>query len=180
MKKVFFLSLSLFSIIFAGISPYSTVRGVYQNSNPIPTEEIIDLTICLEREPVIGNPSDKDSREEYEEIVKLWADGIYELNNGGNYLGHIRFFTGGRFLTGCDVDWKKFNVPPNANVGAFNHGGSLNYSDYDHLVEVEKDDRRKSPYEAASALLHESMHYMFRLLVLNQRKAIDCRFCYVG
>lgn len=80
-EKSFFLSLSLFSIIFAGISPYSTVRGVYQNSNPIPTEEIIDLTICLEREPVIGNPSDKDSREEYEEIVKLWADGIYELSN---------------------------------------------------------------------------------------------------
>lgn len=163
MKKILFFSLSLFSVIFAGISPYSTVRAVYQNSNPIPTEEIIDLTICLEREPVVGNPSDKDSREKYEEIIKRWADGIYELSNGGNYLGHIRFFTGGRFLTGCDVDWKKFDIHPNANVGAFNHGGSLNYSDYDHLIEVEKDDRRKRPYEAASDLLHESMHYIYGL-----------------
>lgn len=70
MKKVVILSLSLFSVIFAGISPFSTVRAVYQDNNPIPKEEIIDLTICLEREPIIGNPSDKDSREKYEEIVK--------------------------------------------------------------------------------------------------------------
>ena len=163
MKKVVILSLSLFSVIFAGISPFSTVRAVYQDNNPIPKEEIIDLTICLEREPIIGNPSDKDSREKYEEIVKRWADGIYELSNGGNYLGHIRFFTGGRFLTGCDVDWKKYNVHPNANVGAFNHGGSLNYSDYDYSVEIEKNDRRNRPHEAASDLLHESMHYIYGL-----------------
>jgi hypothetical protein len=39
----------------------------------------------------------------------------------------------------------------------------LNYSDYDHLIEVEKDDRRKRPYEAASDLLHESMHYIYGL-----------------
>ena len=163
MKKILFLSISLFSVIYAGISPFSTVRAKYQGNNSIPTEEIIDLTICLEREPVVGNPSDKDSREKYEEIVKIWADGIYELSNGGNYLGHIRFFTGGRFLTGCDVDWKKYKVHPNANVGAFNHGGSLNYSDYDFSEEIEKDDRRRNPYGAASDLLHESMHYIYGL-----------------
>ena len=127
------------------------------------TEEIIDLTICLEREPVVGNPSNKDSREKYEDIIKVWADGIYELSNGGNYLGHIRIFTGGKFLTGCDVDWHKFNVHPNAHEGAFNHGGSLNYSDYDYSLENPEDDRRRSPYRAASDLLHESMHYIYGL-----------------
>ncbi len=163
MQKILILSISLFSVIYAGISPFSTVRAVYRQNNPVPVEEIIDLTICLEREPVVGNPSDKDSREKYEEIVKIWADGIYELSNGGNFLGHIRFFTGGRFLTGCDVDWKKFNVHPNANVGAFNHGGSLNYSDYDFSEEINEDDRRRNPYGAASDLLHESMHYIYGL-----------------
>lgn len=136
---------------------------MYQEGDPIPTEEIIDLTICLEREPVVGKPLNKDSREKYEEIIKRWADGIYELSNGGNYLGHIRFFTGGRFLTGCDVDWKKYNVHPNANVGAFNHGGSLNYSDYSSSQENDEKDRRRNPYAAASDLLHESMHYIYGL-----------------
>ena len=38
-------------------------------------------------------------------------------------------------------------------------GGALNYSDYDHLIEVEKDDRRKRPYEAASDLLKKQNHF---------------------
>ena len=43
------------------------------------------MTVCLEREPVVGNPSDKDSREKYERIIKIWADEIYELSNGANF-----------------------------------------------------------------------------------------------
>ena len=163
MKKILFSFLLTFSLLYAGNSPFSSVRAVYSDGTSIPTEEIIDLTICLEREPVVGNPSDKNSREKYEKIIKIWADGIYELTNGANFLGHIRFFTGGRFLTGCDVDWKKFNIHPSAAVGAFNHGGSLNYSDYGGVIEVDEQDRRTKPYEAAGTLLHESMHYIYGL-----------------
>ncbi|MCQ2287356.1 MAG: hypothetical protein MJZ76_10880 [Bacteroidales bacterium] len=83
MKAKKILPLFLFSSIYAGISPFSSVRAVYQEGDPIPTEEIIDLTICLEREPVVGKPLNKDSREKYEENIKRWADGIYHNGNGG-------------------------------------------------------------------------------------------------
>lgn len=36
--------------------------------------QCITFMVCLEREPVVGNPSDKDSREKYERIIKIWAD----------------------------------------------------------------------------------------------------------
>lgn len=163
MKKILSYTVVLVSLVYSGTSPFSSVRAVYSEDNNVPIEEIIDLTVCLEREPVVGNPSDKDSREKYERIIKIWADGIYELSNGANFLGHIRIFPGGHFLTGCDVDWKKYNVHPSANVGAFNHGGTLNYSDYGGYIENDEEDRRSNPYEAAGTLLHESMHYIYGL-----------------
>lgn len=163
MKKILSYTVVLVSLVYSGTSPFSSVRAVYSEDNNVPIEEIIDLTVCLEREPVVGNPSDKDSREKYERIIKIWADGIYELSNGANFLGYIRIFPGGHFLTGCDVDWKKYNVHPSANVGAFNHGGTLNYSDYGGYIENDEEDRRSNPYEAAGTLLHESMHYIYGL-----------------
>lgn len=147
----------------AGISPFSQVRSVGKDDKGNPIEEIIDLTICLERIPSDGNLSDVNSKATYENIIMKWADGIYEMTNGANFLGHIRIFPGGHFLTGCDVDWKKYNVHPSANVGAFNHGGTLNYSDYGGYIENDEEDRHSNPYEAAGTLLHESMHYIYGL-----------------
>lgn len=156
-----FLIVTEFAV--AGKNPFSTVRTLSFDESGNPLEEAIDLVVCLERNPVVGNPSDINSRERYENIIKYWADGIYELSNGANFLGHIRIFPGGHFLTGCDVDWKKYNVHPSANVGAFNHGGTLNYSDYGGYIENDEEDRRSNPYEAAGTLLHESMHYIYGL-----------------
>lgn len=156
-----FLIVTEFAV--AGKNPFSTVRTLSFDESGNPLEEAIDLVVCLERNPVVGNPSDINSRERYENIIKYWADGIYEMSNGANFLGHIRIFTGGDFLTGCDVDWKKYNVHPSANVGAFNHGGTLNYSDYGGYIENDEEDRRSNPYEAAGTLLHESMHYIYGL-----------------
>lgn len=42
----------------AGISPFSQVRSVGKDDKGNPIEEIIDLTICLERIPSDGNLSD--------------------------------------------------------------------------------------------------------------------------
>ena len=162
-RKFFLAFLIVTEFAVAGKNPFSTVRTLFFDESGNPLEEAIDLVVCLERNPVVGNPSDINSRERYENIIKYWTDGIYELSNGANFLGHIRIFTGGDFLTGCDVIWKKEGVWPNANAGAFNHGGTLNYSDYGGYIENDEEDRRSNPSEAAGTLLHESMHYIYGL-----------------
>ncbi len=141
------------------------VRTVVWDGRGNPSEEVIDLTICLEREPIAEYTDDVNSRKQYENIVKYWADGIYEMSNGGNYLGKIRFFTGGAFSAGCDVVWKKEKVWPESNIGAFNEtGGILKVADiwdeenpYDHRV------GEKNQFHFGMTLTHESMHYIYGL-----------------
>ena len=150
---------------FAGKTPFSMVRTVVWDGRGNPSEEVIDLTICLEREPIAEYTDDVNSRKQYENIVKYWADGIYEMSNGGNYLGKIRFFTGGAFSAGCDVVWKKEKVWPESNIGAFNEtGGILKVADiweeknpYDHRV------GEKNQFHFGMTLTHESMHYIYGL-----------------
>lgn len=166
MLKQITLNILLISIaVFAGKTPFSMVRTVAWDSHGNPSEEVIDLTICLEREPIAEYTDDVNSRKQYENIVKYWADGIYEMSNGGNYLGKIRFFTGGTFSAGCDVVWKKEKVWPVSNIGGFNIiGGTLNVSDvwdekypYDHRV------GEKNQFHFGMTLTHESMHYIYGL-----------------
>lgn len=49
----------------------------------VPDEEIIDLSICLERNPSVSEKND------YESVIGYFADGLYEVSNGGNYLGTV-------------------------------------------------------------------------------------------
>jgi hypothetical protein len=162
-RKFFLAFLIVTEFAVAGKNPFSTVRTLSFDESGNPLEEAIDLVVCLERNPVVGNPSDINSRERYENIIKYWADGIYELSNGANFLGHIRIFTGGDFLTGCDVIWKKEGVWPNANAGAFNHGGSLQISDYFSFSPDVDQRLGNNKIDFAMTLTHESMHYIYGL-----------------
>lgn len=165
MKKVLGLIVLSAVHLFAGKSPFSTVRTVAWDAAGQPAEEAIDLTICLEREVSEKNNGDPHSRDRYESIIKYWADGIYEMSNGGNYLGNVKIFSGGEFANSCDVSWKKEGVWPNAYIGSYNSSsGTLNVSDewakpqkYDYL----ESDRRR--FEFAMTLTHESMHYLYGL-----------------
>ena len=153
--------------VFAGKSPFSIARTVSLDSNGQPSEEAIDLTICIDREPVAGNPNDPNSRERYENIIKYWADGLYEMSNGGNYLGNIRIFTGGKLYKGCDVFWRENGVWPNAYVGYFNSEASYGINVSDEWAEPQKHDYRasdKRQFEFGMTLTHESMHYLYGLL----------------
>lgn len=152
--------------VFAGKSPFSMVRAVAWDAAGQPKEEAVDLTVCLEDVPVTGNPSDVNSREHYERIIQYWADGLYEMSNGGNYLGNIRVFTGGSFGNGCDVVWKSLNVWPNANVGSYNSSsGSLNVANVwrsDPFYDYRTNDDEKL-FQFGMTLTHESMHYLYGL-----------------
>ena len=161
--------------LWAGISPFSHVRVASYDQTGKPNEEIIDLSICIERKAIDDNPSDPNAREKYENIIKVWADAIYEMSNGGNYLGKIHFIDNGRFNTACDVFWAKCGVWPNAHVGGFVYHGVISVSDY------YKDDYKKcddfkcecNDYEGvnqkedvegmASTFAHESGHYIYGL-----------------
>lgn len=55
MKKILSCIIILVSLAYSGTSPFSSVRAVYSDDNIVPIEEIIDLTVCLERKPVVEN-----------------------------------------------------------------------------------------------------------------------------
>ena len=166
MKRVVMTLALSAACLFAGKSPFSMVRAVSWDASGQPLEEAIDLTVCLERVPDESGSASPDSRDNYESIVRYWADGIYEMSNGGNYLGNVKIFTGGDFSNGCDVMWKKEGVWPNAYVGSYNSSfGQLNVSDV--WAKPQAYDYRKtdqSRFEFAMTLTHESMHYLYGLL----------------
>ena len=160
-----FLIVTEFAV--AGKNPFSTVRTLSFDESGNPLEEAIDLVVCLERNPVVGNPSDINSRERYENIIKYWADGIYEMSNGGNYLGKIKIFSGGMAPVTCDVVWKKEGVWPHSFYGHFNQDDELRLNVSDEWAEPQKWDYRDTPehqFQFGMTLTHESMHYIYGLL----------------
>ena len=83
--------------LWAGISPFSHVRVASYDQTGKPNEDIIDLSICIERKAIDDNPSDPNAREKYENIIKVWADAIYEMNH------HQYLFLRGQLVFGFMV-----------------------------------------------------------------------------
>ena len=86
-------------LAFAGGTPFTYIRVASSDVNGDPEEEIIDLSICLERTPTAAQQA------LYEDVIGYFADGLYELSNGGNYLGAVRIYTGERFCTSTTIQW---------------------------------------------------------------------------
>ena len=161
MNKIAISIVCASSLVWAANTLHTQPRVVSWDSKGNPSEEVIDLSICLETDAVVGDPSHKDAREKYEAIIKYWADNIYEMSNGGNYLGNIKIFSGPAFQSGCDVLWKKNEVWPCATVSGLKNYGQINVAD---VWKGESVDRRQTDMERfnfAAALSHESMHYIY-------------------
>jgi len=77
MKITLFL-LFAFTVVFAANSPFSRIRVAAYDSDGVPSEEVHDISICLERNPTM------DEKRKYEEVLGYYADGIYEATNGAN------------------------------------------------------------------------------------------------
>ena len=130
-KVVFFLA--AFSIAFSANSAFTHVRVASYDSNGDPEEEIIDLSICLERTPTMAQEL------LYEDVIGYFADGLYEVSNGGNYLGNVTIYTGERFCSSTTIAWNIKNVWPGSG-GSFVRGGCIGVSDkwkynIDHLAD---------------------------------------------
>lgn len=170
-----YLALFLACQLWAGTSPFSHVRVASYDQTGKPNEEIIDLSVCIERKAIADDPSDPNAREKYENIIKVWADAIYEMSNGGNYLGKIHFIDDGRFNSACDVFWAKCGVWPNAHVGGFAYHGVISVSDYykgDYencegfkceCNDYEGVNQKENVEGMASTFAHESGHYIYGL-----------------
>lgn len=76
MNKIIFILLA-FSIAFSANSAFTHVRVASYDLNGDPEEEIIDLSICLERTPTVAQEL------LYEDVIGYFADGLYEVSNGG-------------------------------------------------------------------------------------------------
>lgn len=75
---------------------------------------VFDLVISLYNSPSgDDNPNNNTGSEgqtAYEEIIRFWADAVYEQSNGGFKLGKVRIFRNGIYGSLADVVWKQF--PP--------------------------------------------------------------------
>ena len=65
-----YLALFLACQLWAGTSPFSHVRVASYDQTGKPNEEIIDLSVCIERKAIADDPSDPNAREKYENIIR--------------------------------------------------------------------------------------------------------------
>ena len=154
MNKIIFILLA-FSIAFSANSAFTHVRVASYDLNGDPEEEIIDLSICLERTPTVAQEL------LYEDVIGYFADGLYEVSNGGNYLGNVTIYTGERYCSSTTIAWNIKDVWPGSG-GSFVIDGGIGVSDkwkynIDHLA----DDRSRLDF--GITLAHESVHYFYGL-----------------
>jgi hypothetical protein len=105
--------------------------------------------------------------------MKYFADAIYEMSNGANYLGTVRFFTGGLYRSAADIHWDICG-PGSANPSGFLGGGSLFTGDFPlachgkpeeeaNPVAYRHEDRRLLRKGYGYYLGHEALHYIYGL-----------------
>jgi len=87
---------------------------------------IFDIIISLYNNPTGDNEPDNNSGFEeqtaYEEIIRYWADGVYEQSNGMHKLGVVKIFVGGRQASMADVVWNQ-SAWPQAAISGFGING---------------------------------------------------------
>lgn len=131
--------------------------------------EVFDVVISLYNDPAGDNDPSKDSGSEdqaaYENIIRHWADAVYEQSNGAHRLGKVRIFRNGGQSDKADVVWNASEWPC-ANPSGFGTaglrimfgdvfpGGCGTGCDYSML---------ENPEGAGYTLGHEWGHYAYGL-----------------
>lgn len=114
------------------------------------TGTVFDVVISL-----YNNPQGTE-RNRYEEIIRYWADGIYEQSNGAHKLGKVRFFLKSQQHAKADVIWDADTTEGNcggcADVAGYGQGG--------HIYVV---DTIKNTESFGYVLAHEGGHYFYTL-----------------
>ena len=155
MNKII-LFLFAYSIVFSANSAFTHVRVASYDSNGDPEEEIIDLSICLERTPTVAQEL------LYEDVIGYFADGLYEVSNGGNYLGNVTIYTGERFCSSTTIVWNKKNEWPHNSHSFVEDGSRMVVSD-DWSEGIDHLGNEVSRFDFGITLAHESVHHFYGL-----------------
>ena len=117
-----FLFQSAFQSAIAGGSWFSKARQKTQISTEFPSTmaagdigtTVFDVVISLYNDPSGDDDPDNDTGTEdqtdYEEIIRFWADAIYEQSNGAFNLGKVRIFRNGIYGALADVVWNAAHI----------------------------------------------------------------------
>jgi uncharacterized protein YegL len=159
-----------FQSAMAGGSWFSKARQVTQIPTEFPATRaagdigttVFDMVISLYNDPTGDDDPDNDTGTEeqtdYEEIIRFWADAIYEQSNGALQLGKVRIFRNGIYGALADVVWNASAHPSGAPSGFGISGQHITFGDLfggtDFLVDHE---------EGGYTLGHEFGHYVFGL-----------------
>jgi len=153
----FIILIFFFSVAFAAESPFSRIRITAYDSDGIPSEEVHDVSICLER-----NPTAEEKRN-YEEVIGYYADGLYEATNGANYIGNVVIYPGAKNCSNVDIVWNKYGGWPGSGGSFYQGGGSIGVSDVwtDGNAVYPKMDEEKERFDFGITLVHETMHLRY-------------------
>jgi len=134
-----FLFIGVFQPAIAGKSWFSNARRVQQTPSFAATAgdigtTVFDLVISLHNDPSGDDDPNNDTGTEdqtaYEEIIRFWADAIYEQSNGALKLGKVRIFRNGIYGALADVVWNATAEPPAASWSGFGvSGGRIIFGD---------------------------------------------------
>jgi hypothetical protein len=94
---------------------------------------IFDVVISLYNDPSGDDDPDNDTGTEeqtdYEQIIRFWADAIYEQSNGVFQLGKVRIFRNGVYSALADVVWNASEGPRGAPSGFGVSGQHITFGD---------------------------------------------------
>jgi calcium-activated chloride channel regulator 4 len=167
-----FLSMGIFHQAEAGSHWFSKARQV-QRSRPeklgimaagdIGTT-VFDLVISLYNDPTgDDNPNNDTGSEQqtnYEQIIRFWADAIYEQSNSALKLGKVRIYRHGFYGALADVVWNASEWPC-ANPSGFGVPGAHIY--FGDVFGSTNFLNSANHEDGGYTLGHESGHYVFGL-----------------
>ncbi|WP_333691973.1 choice-of-anchor X domain-containing protein, partial [Chloroflexus sp.] len=116
-------------------------------------DTVINLSISMHDNP----PPDR--RQRYEEMIRYFADAVFEMSNGAHTLGTVTFYLNGAWHDKADIVWVKESCHPNAHVSGYGIPGLRiemcdQFSSVNYLQRIE---------DGGYTLAHEFGHYFYGL-----------------
>jgi len=165
-----FMFQSAFQSAIAGGSWFSKARQKTQISEEFPATmaagdigtTVFDVVISLYNDPSGDDDPDNDTGAEeqtnYEEIIRFWADAIYEQSNGSLNIGKVRIFRNGIYGALADVVWNAAEWPSAAPSGFGVSGKHILFGDVFNAHNFLTDHE-----DGGYTLGHEFGHYVLGL-----------------
>jgi hypothetical protein len=121
-------------------------------------------------------PSTTEERAPYENIIKYFADAVYESSNGVHKLGTVTFYPPSTSIDQIDIKWFDTCHPESIPGGIVLKGGSLimcNVFEYECGEFIGRHDFISEQMQGGNTLGHEWGHYFYGLYDEYQARLCD-------